>query len=57
MLEPVANIKTLLIEESCLSKNQCQQLKSSMGDIMISLIHTMILFLNLFSDLMASIEA
>ena len=47
MLQPVANVKTLLIEGSCSPVNCChyggiaerslrQQLKSSMGDIMIS---------------------
>ena len=50
MLEPVANIKTLLIEGSCspitwftwLSQNEAcvKRLKNSMGDIMTSLIPT-----------------
>ena len=58
MLEPVANIKTLLIEGSCslincfhrviANQSLCQQLKSSMGDIVTSLIPTMWLFINLF---------
>ena len=58
MLEPVANIKTLLIEGSCspincfhrviAKQSLCQQLKSSMGDIVTSLILTMWLFLHLF---------
>ena len=55
--EPVANIKTLLIEGSCspincyhrviAKRSLCHQLKSS-RDIMASLNPTMLLFLNLF---------
>ena len=58
MLEPFANIKTLLLEGGCaqikcfnrvISKRSlCQQLKCSMGDIMNSLSLTMWPFLNLF---------
>ena len=56
--DSVANIKTLLIEESCLpinwchrvttDRSLCQQLKSSMRGIMTSLIPLMWPFLNLF---------
>ena len=58
MLENIANIKILLIEESCSPVNcchrvialrsLCQQLKSSMGDIMTLLILIMWPFLNIF---------
>ena len=49
VLEPIANIKTLLLERNCspincchrviAKRSLCQQLKSSMGDIFTSLIH------------------
>ena len=55
---PVANIKTVLIEGSCSPVNCChkaiteqslyQQVKSSLGDVMILLMPTMWPFLNLF---------
>ena len=58
MLEPIANIKILLIELSCLpincfhrvivKRSWCQQFNISVGDIITSLLPTMWPFLNLF---------
>ena len=57
MTEPIANIKTLLIEGSCSLFIQgyrkaklVSTVKRSMGDIMTSLIPTMWPFLNLFKN-------
>ena len=65
MVEPIANIKTLLIEGSwppidchrvIAKRSLCQQLRSSMGDIMTSLIATIMAVSKLISDLIALVE-
>ena len=69
MLEPAANIKTLLIEEGCspincfhgviAKRSVCQQLKSSVRNIMTTLIPTLWRLSKLifdFYDLSRSIE-